>query len=217
MDDPPEVVAESSQYMSMDPEARDKHSNITTSQQLGQEINSHYDKYFQTPAANRHQVEVNINHSDHRGCSNAAGTHRHILRPEMSHEDESVTKGSLQALIFDDDSSMIDFDGTEQILERTPDKRRAMDNESESIFNFTPRAEGHPNLVSSFQPICLVRYSWGGIKKSKNKRCCFVIPKDFSDHVTILKEIDPQAILFKRMKTAQVFDNGGKWRDPKRE
>lgn len=179
----------------MDPGALDKPSNITASQQRGQELNSHYDKHFQTPAANRHQVEVNINHPDHRGCSNAAGTHGHILRQEMSHDDE-FSKGSLQALIFDDDSSMIDFDGTEQILERTPDKRRAMDNGSESIFNFTPRAEGHPNL-------------------SKNRGCRFVIPKDFSNHLTILKEIDPQAILFKRMKTAQVFDHGGKWTDPK--
>lgn len=150
VDGPPEIVAEPSQYMSMDPGALDKPTNITASQQRGQELNSHYDKHFQTPAANRHQVEVNINHSDHRGCSNAAGTHGHILRQEMSHDDE-FSKGSLQALIFDDDSSMIDFDGTEQILERTPDKRRAMDNGSESIFNFTPRAEGHPNLVSSFQ------------------------------------------------------------------
>ncbi|KIR68611.1 hypothetical protein I314_01032 [Cryptococcus bacillisporus CA1873] len=196
VDGPPEIVAEPSQYMSMDPGALDKPSNITASQQPGRELNSHYDKHFQTTAANRHQVEVNINHSDHRGCSNAAGTHGHILWPEMSHDDEFVTKGSLQALIFDDDSSMIDFDGAEQILERTPDKRPAMDNGSESIFNFTPRAEGHP-------------------KPSKNKGCRFVIPKDFGNHLTILNEIDPQAILFKRMKTVQVFDHRGKWTDPK--
>lgn len=54
-------------------------------------------------------------------------------------------------------------------------------------------------------------------KKGKNKRCSFVIPKGFNDHLTIIKGVDPQAILFKRMKNAQVFDHGGKWTDPKRQ
>lgn len=159
VDDCPQIIAEPSQYMSRDSETLDQPPNVTASQQRGQELNLHYDKHFHTPTTNRHQVEANINHPDHCGSSNVAGTHGHVHRPDASLDDEFVAKGSFQGLIFEDDSSMTDFDGTEQTPKRTPDKRRAMDNESENIFNFTPRAEGHPNPVSSFQVIYPVRYS----------------------------------------------------------
>ncbi|UOH80806.1 hypothetical protein LQV05_003465 [Cryptococcus neoformans] len=183
-DDHPRLVAESSPYMSRDPVILDQPSDITASQQRGKGHNLHYDKHFQTPSTNRHQVETNINRADHRESSNTVGTHGHVHRRETSRDDEFVARCSFQALIFDDDSSMIGFDGTEQTLKRTPDKRRAVDNESESIFNFTPRAQGQPDL-------------------------------GFNDHLTIIKGVDSQAILFKRMKIAQVFDHVGKWTDPK--
>ncbi|WVQ73115.1 hypothetical protein IAR50_002679 [Cryptococcus sp. DSM 104548] len=110
--------------------------------------------------------------------------------------DEQSGRGNLQALVFDDDFSVVDFDGESDAgVVKTPMKRVASDANGKSTFNFTPTAN---NAVKS-------------AKTGPEPR--FVIPKPFSDHTSILKGVNPYAIWQERLKVAKEFTHQADWMD----
>nr|ODN99832.1 hypothetical protein L204_02272 [Cryptococcus depauperatus CBS 7855] len=123
--------------------------------------------------------------------------------PEQSQvttdDSELPARGSLQALVFDDNSSVIDFAGTEYDLDASSDKGTLQNPYRESIFNFTP------NLKSSHR-----------INRT-NPKTRFVIPKAFEDHTSLLKSINVQAIWQERLKMAKKYNHEPEWADYQRK